>query len=108
MKLFFISFQDLVSDFSKYIELIETTVDLEDVENHEYLIKAEFDSSLQDCKTTMVEISEQLNESLDDAARLLGLEAGKSIKLESNAQIGHFFRVTLKVRINCIFFLESS
>ncbi|XP_065649917.1 DNA mismatch repair protein Msh2 isoform X2 [Hydra vulgaris] len=88
--------KDLISDFSKYIELIETTVDLEDVENHEYMIKAEFDSALQDCKTTMNEIADQLNDSLDDAARVLGLDAGKTIKLESNSQIGHFFRVTLK------------
>ena len=79
------------------MDLIETTVDLDEVENHEYLIKAEFDEGLQECKQNMQEMTEQLSTELNKAARDLSLEPGKTIKLESNAAIGHYFRVTLKV-----------
>ncbi|XP_073259189.1 DNA mismatch repair protein Msh2-like [Porites lutea] len=88
--------KDLVEDFQKFTELVETTVDLEQVENHEYLIKASFDEGLQECREKMDEILEEIPVELNKAARDLGLEAGKSIKLESNNQFGYFFRITKK------------
>ncbi|KXJ23745.1 DNA mismatch repair protein Msh2 [Exaiptasia diaphana] len=88
--------KDLLEDFSKFSELVETTIDLEQVENHEYLIKASFDEGLQECKEQMDEILEKIPIELNKAGRDLGLEPSKTIKLESNNQIGYFFRVTRK------------
>lgn len=48
--------QDFVMDFTKYMELIETTVDLDAVDSNEFLIKAEFDDGLKECKDQMDEI----------------------------------------------------
>ncbi|XP_065057032.1 DNA mismatch repair protein Msh2-like isoform X2 [Rhopilema esculentum] len=89
-------FQDFVVDFSKYMELIETTVDLEAVDSNEFLIKAEFDDGLKECKDQMDEIFSKFPKELSRAARELGLEENKTIKLESAAHIGYFFRITLK------------
>eukprot|EP00795_Rhopilema_esculentum_P017421 gene17421-9023_t len=88
--------QDFVVDFSKYMELIETTVDLEAVDSNEFLIKAEFDDGLKECKDQMDEIFSKFPKELSRAARELGLEENKTIKLESAAHIGYFFRITLK------------
>ena len=35
-------------DFSKYVELIEATVDLEQLQHHEYVVKPSFDTRLQE------------------------------------------------------------
>lgn len=45
----------------------------------------------------MDEIETQMGRLLYSVAKKLDLEANKSIRLESNGQTGHFFRVTLKV-----------
>ncbi|XP_048577460.1 DNA mismatch repair protein Msh2 isoform X2 [Nematostella vectensis] len=87
---------ELVADFAKFCDLVETTIDLEQVENHEYLIKATFDEGLQECREHMDEILEKFPVELNKAGRDLSLEPSKTIKLESNNQLGYFFRITRK------------
>ena len=47
----------------------------------------------------MTELEADIQKQLRIAASDLGLDAGKALKLESNAQLGYFFRVTLKVEL---------
>ena len=53
--------------------------------------------SYSELREKMDELEKKLKSQLNKAASDLGLEAGKVLKLESNSQLGYFFRVTRKV-----------
>uniref|UniRef100_A0A1B6KJA7 DNA mismatch repair protein MSH2 n=1 Tax=Graphocephala atropunctata TaxID=36148 RepID=A0A1B6KJA7_9HEMI len=88
--------KDLFTDTEKLLEMIESTLDLSLVDKGEFLIKADFDDDLKELRYKMDSYEEDIKKTLNKAARDLSLEAGKTIKLESNSQYGYFFRVTLK------------
>lgn len=81
-------------DLAKYVELVETTIDLKALERHEYMIRADFDNQLQQIKTR----KDQVYDSITEEHRLVGLdlnmEPGKKLKLEDHHVFGWCFRLT--------------
>lgn len=87
---------DLLGDMQRFQQMVESTLDMDQVDHGEFLVKPSFDDDLQELRQLMDNLEERLKKQLTRAANDLCLEPNKSIKLESNAQMGYFFRVTLK------------
>ncbi|XP_064405343.1 DNA mismatch repair protein Msh2-like isoform X2 [Halichondria panicea] len=88
---------ELSSDLSKFCEMVESTIDLDMVEHREFVIKPDFDDGLTQLRQEMEELESKMNSQCRKAANELGLEPLKTIKLESNSQLGHYLRITKKV-----------
>ncbi|CAC5426826.1 MSH2 [Mytilus coruscus] len=96
MELFTNPAKELLMDFAKFQEMVETTMDLAQVENHEFVIKADFDEGLAALREKIDSLEDDIKSQMNKVARDLGIEPNKVLKLESNLQLGYFFRVTRK------------
>ncbi|XP_053396445.1 DNA mismatch repair protein Msh2-like [Mercenaria mercenaria] len=96
MDIFTNPLKELLMDFAKFQEMVEATMDLDQVENHDFVIKADFDEGLTALKEKIDGLEDSIKGQMNKVARDLGLEPNKVLKLESNSQLGYFFRVTLK------------
>ncbi|PIA16749.1 putative DNA mismatch repair protein Msh2, partial [Coemansia reversa NRRL 1564] len=81
-------------NLSEFRSLVETTVDLSMADNHEFMLRADFDEGLQEMRERMDEeirhiTSEQIRVSND-----LDLEADKKLKIEKHTTFGHCLRVS--------------
>lgn len=94
--LFVTPLMELEGDFTKYIEMVETTLDLDMAENGEFMVRPNFDDDLTALRDELGSLEDNLREELKKTAKDLGLEADKTIKLESSRELGYYFRITRK------------
>ncbi|EIE91304.1 hypothetical protein RO3G_16015 [Rhizopus delemar RA 99-880] len=77
----------------KLEELVETTIDLDALENHEYIIKAQFNDELQELRSQTNELDREMVEEYRRVGENLCLELDKKLKFERHSLYGHCFRV---------------
>lgn len=80
----------------KFDGLVEAAVDLDSLQNGEYIIAADYDNSLKELKTERDNVEKQILKVHQQAAEDLGLPAEKALKLDKTTQYGHVFRITKK------------
>ncbi|CAL9184503.1 unnamed protein product [Musa hybrid cultivar] len=81
---------------NKFIALVEVSVDLDQLENGEYMISPGYDPNLAALKNELTAIEQQITDLHKQAANDLDLSLDKALKLEKGTQFGHAFRITKK------------
>lgn len=82
------------SNLDKLQELVETTVDLDAIDNHEFIIKPEFNEDLQNIKARIDDLKADMNQEHKHASKDIGLEIHKKLFLEDHKAHGWCFRLT--------------
>ncbi|KAF7592029.1 MutS-like protein [Aspergillus hancockii] len=78
----------------KLEEMVETTVDLDALENHEFIIKPEFDESLRVIRRKLDKLRHDMNVEHRRVGRDLDQEIDKKLFLENHRVHGWCFRLT--------------
>jgi len=88
--------QECQSDMSQFQEMVKSTLDMTAVERGEFQVLSSFSEELGELREQMDKLTVNMERELKRCANDLGLELGKTIKLESTDQLGFFFRTTNK------------
>lgn len=81
-------------NLSKLVEMVEATLDLSELANHNFVIKPDFDDKLRMIKESLDEVRDALDEQHRKAGKELKLELDKRLHLENHSLYGYCLRVT--------------
>nr|WCZ58318.1 DNA mismatch repair protein MSH2 [Paratrimastix eleionoma] len=95
MKTFGEPLAKLVDEFKNLVSMVEATIDLARVDEHQYLINSSFDPDLQEIATSRDSILENIQKIRDEVAEELGLD-GARLKLDNNNVLGYYLRISRK------------
>ena len=99
---YLVKLRELLEGLAKLEEMVESTIDLDELERHNYVIKPEFDGALQEIKEKLEEVRDGLDEQHRTVAVDLDMDTdNKTLHFEQHTQYGYIFRLTKKVRLRC-------
>lgn len=88
--------------------MVESTLDLDQLDHHMYVIKPEYDERLQSLADILTEVRDGLDEEHRNVGADLGLQLNKKLHLENSNNWGYCFRITKSVSRRIIYFNMSS
>ncbi|KAI0965842.1 DNA mismatch repair protein msh-2 [Xylaria arbuscula] len=93
--------RSLSDSLGKLADMVETTVDLDALDNHEFIIKPEFDDSLRIVRRKLDKLRSDMDKEFRNAADDLNQEENKKIFLENHKVHGWCMRLT-RTEAGCI------
>lgn len=93
--------RDYADSLAKLQEMVETTVDLDAMDNHEYIIKPEFDDGLRIIRKKLDRLRHELDQEHRAAGKDLGQDIDKKLFLENHKVHGWCLRLT-RTEAGCI------
>ncbi|KAI8986743.1 DNA mismatch repair protein [Trametes punicea] len=87
-------FREYDTALSKYSEMVQQTLDLDELENHNFVIKPDYDERLRALANQLAEVRDGLDAEHRKVGKTLGLDLDKKLHLENSPQYGYCFRVT--------------
>ncbi|KAH7916001.1 DNA mismatch repair protein [Hygrophoropsis aurantiaca] len=81
-------------NLAKYAEMVEQTLDLDELDRHNYAIKPDYDPRLQKLAGKLLETRDGLDREHRATSRDLDLELDKKLHLENSQSYGYCFRLT--------------
>ncbi|SPO24558.1 probable DNA mismatch repair protein MSH2 [Ustilago trichophora] len=82
------------SALAKFTELVEATIDLNELAQHNFVIKSDFDDNLRQIKEALDETRDKLDEQHRLAGKELRMDTEKKLHLENHHVYGYCLRVT--------------
>lgn len=82
------------ADLEKFQELVESTVDLDAIDSHEYMIKPEYNEDLANIRQNIERLEEDMRKEHHKVSRALGMEIDKKLFLENHKVYHWCFRLT--------------
>ncbi|KAE8450010.1 MutS-like protein [Mollisiaceae sp. DMI_Dod_QoI] len=86
--------RDYSDSLAKLQEMVETTVDVDAAQNHEYIIKPEFDEGLRIIRKKLDKLRNEMDQEHRAASQDLGQEMDKKLFLENHKVHGWCMRLT--------------
>lgn len=77
--------------------MVQQTLDLDELEHHNFVIKPDYDDRLRTLADKLGEVRDGLDAEHRKSGKALGLELDKKLHLENSPQYGYCFRVTKAV-----------
>ena len=81
-----------------YCLMVEETIDLDELQNHNFVLRADMNTELQRCRDSLIGVRDQLDEEHRRVGEDLGVDIEKKLHLENHQVYNYSFRITKAVR----------